>query len=66
MKIERVNNGFLVTTKTMVPREDPNFRLLTQTSMSYRIPCDEHEEKYVFEKWSELQLFIRKHFGVTE
>lgn len=69
MKIEKVNNGFLITVKRFVPRESNPYATLghmATSSFAYKIPCDEVEERYIFEKWSEAQLFIRKHFGVIE
>lgn len=64
MKIEKVQNGFLVTS-TELRQKEPQFQTYVMTT-SYRIPMEEFENKHVFVDWAECQKFIRKYFGVTE
>lgn len=62
IEIEKVENGFLITKKYLSAKQPEPFLMTT----SYRVPMEEVCSKIVFEKWNDLQLYIRKQFGVAE
>lgn len=65
IKIEKVENGFLLTKNILVPKQQ-EFAYLSVMPSSYRTPMEVSESKIVFEKWNDLQAYIRKFFGVAE
>lgn len=64
MKIEKVNNGFLITEQTSII--DPDYQHQAFIQSSFKTPRINFEERTIFEKWSDAQLYIRKKFGVCE
>lgn len=66
IEIKEVSNGYIVKKTFMTPKETNPYGTLAMPGGGFKIQMEEASNETVFEKWSDVQLHIRKEFRMEQ